>query len=141
MKRRVNFCCLIGAFAVTVASASFADPASDCDDFPAQTGKKSCSRLAFDASDAALNAVFQEVRHRLSQDQQTLDALVHAQESWDSFARAECSFRFSGIGSGSTRQLIFLYCMSAMTDSRTAELKEYLNCEEGSIGCPVPNAN
>lgn len=141
MKRRIIRHCLTGAFAIWATGAAVADTAGTCDDFPGQSGEKSCSRLASDASNAELNVVFEEIQHRLSKDQETLDALFQAQESWESFARAECSFRESGIGSGSTRALIFFYCLSALTDARTADLRQYLDCQEGDLGCPVPNGD
>jgi uncharacterized protein YecT (DUF1311 family) len=141
MSRVVKIYCLVLAVVAMAANASFAETETECDDFPGQSGQKSCSRLEFDASEDDLNSILNKLRHRLRDDPDTLEAQVEAQIAWDAFARAECSFRFSGIGSRSMRKLIFLYCMSELTDSRTEELEDYLDCDEGDLGCPVPSDN
>ncbi|WP_054312104.1 lysozyme inhibitor LprI family protein [Mesorhizobium sp. 1M-11] len=111
------------AFALAaLASAAFAqDPGQD-----------------FTKADAALNATYRQVEHRLAGDAGAKARLITAQKGWIAFRDGECAFQSSGDDGGSAAPTILAACKASLTRTRTEQLKGYLHCAEGDLSCPVP---
>ncbi|MET3793231.1 lysozyme inhibitor LprI family protein [Aquamicrobium terrae] len=93
----------------------------------------------YQKADRELNNTFKQIEHRLSDDPGGKSRLVHTQRAWIAFRDAECAFQSSGEDGGSAAPLVIAACRAALTSERAAQLKTYLNCEEGDLACPVPS--
>lgn len=91
-----------------------------------------------ETADRELNDVYRQVEGRLSDDPDATSRLLHAQRAWIAFRDAECTFQSSGEDGGSVAPIIVAGCRANLTMDHTAQLKVYLNCEEGDLSCPVP---
>ena len=111
--------------------------AADCRD-QTQSGLNDCAQVAFQKADRALNEVYKEITGRLSDDADTTKLLTQAQRAWISFRDAECAFAAASVNGGSIYPMIHSICLETQTRKRTSELRGFLNCEEGSLDCPVP---
>ncbi|MGI4837851.1 MAG: lysozyme inhibitor LprI family protein [Janthinobacterium lividum] len=127
--------CLLPLTACLLTPVAYAD---DCDNATTQGDMNACAGRQYQAADKALNSVYQQITQRLKADADTKKLLVGAQRSWVTFRDAECEFAASGVSGGSVYPLIHLNCLTAQTTSRTQALKQYLKCQEGDMGCPVP---
>ena len=96
-----------------------------------------CAGSDFEAADKDLNTTYRELLSRLpdSADQQALKA---AQLAWIAFRDKDCEFEAGPVeGSGSIRPMVAGMCLADRTRTRTAQLKTFLNCEEGDVTCRV----
>ena len=96
-----------------------------------------CAGSDFDAADKELNKIYRELLSRLpdSADQKALKA---AQLAWIAFRDKDCEFEAGPVeGSGSIRPMVAGMCLADRTRTRTAQLKTFLNCEEGDVTCRV----
>ncbi len=96
-----------------------------------------CAGSDFEAADKELNKTCRELLSRLpdSADQQ---ALKTAQLAWIAFRDKDCEFEAGPVeGSGSIRPMVAAMCLADRTRARTAQLKTFLNCEEGDVTCRV----
>jgi uncharacterized protein YecT (DUF1311 family) len=112
--------------------------AADCED-QTQTGLNRCADAAYRKADAALNAVYAEIMRRLKGDIATKQLLIGAQKAWLGFRDAECAFANAADAGGSIYPMIHAECLERLTKARAADLRAYLKCGEGDLGCPVPN--
>ena len=64
--------------------------------------------------------------------------LVAAQSEWIAFRDAECGFSASGISGGTAYGMILAICLDRLTGKRIDDFKNYLNCAEAALDCPVP---
>lgn len=132
---------IILAFGLVTCSVH-AVHADECmDKATAQADMDRCAAEALKASDAELNKVYREIEHRLSDDAATRRLLVAAERAWLTFRDAECSFASSTAAGGSIYPMIQNQCLDGLTRARVDELRQYLECQEGDPGCPVPPAN
>jgi uncharacterized protein YecT (DUF1311 family) len=124
---------------IVLAIFGLASPALalDCKD-QSQLGLDQCADASYQKADAALNRVYKEIVHRLKDDAATTKLLVQAQKNWIDFRDAECTFATSASAQGSIYPMEFSICLEAQTKKRTEDLRVYLKCEEGGLGCPVP---
>jgi uncharacterized protein YecT (DUF1311 family) len=124
---------------VALASVSLASPciAQDCAD-QTQFGLDQCANASYQKADAALNGVYKQIVRRLKDDAATTKLLVQAQKAWIGYRDAECTFATSASAGGSIYPMEFSICLEAQTKKRTDDLRVYLKCEEGGLGCPVP---
>jgi uncharacterized protein YecT (DUF1311 family) len=113
--------------------------AQDCANASSQTAMNICADQAYRKTDAELNAVYKQINDRLKDDKETAKLLVSAQKAWLAFRDAECTFSSSGSAQGSVYPMLVAQCRDGMTSKRIDELKTYLHCEEGDMGCPVPS--
>lgn len=127
----------VSLIAVALLSSSEAG-AAECDDAMTQLDMNMCAQRVYEKSDGELNALYKEIMRRLGRSSPEAAQLVAAQKSWISFRDNECSFAASGVMGGSVYPMIFAGCLSRITEARVADLKTYLNCEEGDLACPVP---
>ncbi|GLQ55439.1 lysozyme inhibitor LprI family protein [Devosia nitrariae] len=114
--------------------------AQECEDAEDQATMTACAEQAYEASDAELNALYREIEARLGDDADTKELLVEAERAWLAFRDAECAFSSSGTAGGSVYPMIQAMCLDTQTQTRISELQDYLACEEGDLGCPVPRA-
>lgn len=130
--------CLLAVLLGLVLAIPVPARADDCDNAQTQADMNECAGEALKASDAELNTVYKQIMQRLGNDTATARKLVAAQKSWLSFRDNECIFSSSGVEGGSVYPMILVGCHDRLTRQRIAELKVYLDCEEGDLSCPVP---
>ncbi|MCV0395641.1 MAG: lysozyme inhibitor LprI family protein [Rhizobiaceae bacterium] len=134
MKRIV----LIAISAVSMLPAARADECMDkAQDQAAMTA---CAEQAYKSADAELNALYREIEQRLGADRDARHLLVGAERAWVAFRDAECTFASSGVDGGSAYPMVQSMCLGELTRKRGEELRQYLDCEEGDVSCPVPPA-
>ncbi|WJK08170.1 lysozyme inhibitor LprI family protein [Pseudomonas fluorescens] len=119
---------------------SIAHAAVDCANASDQATMNQCAAQENKAADKELNTVYQQITARLKDNPDGKKLLVSAQRAWIGFRDAECKFSASGVKGGSMYPMIHSSCITRVTKDRTEALKQYLKCEEGDVGCPVPGA-
>jgi uncharacterized protein YecT (DUF1311 family) len=112
--------------------------AAECED-QTQSGLNHCADAAYQRADAALNVAYKEITRRLKGDAAAMQLLVAAQKAWIGFRDAECGFANSANAGGSIYPMVYAQCLERLTKARTSDLRAYLKCGEGDLGCPVPN--
>ena len=112
--------------------------AADCGAAQTQTAMNECANDAFVKADAALNAAYAQVARRLRPDPTAAQRLVAAQKAWIAFRDGECAFEASGVEGGSIHPFIETQCLESLTRRRTEDIRSFLHCQEGDLGCPVP---
>lgn len=90
-------------------------------------------------ADQALNQTYKDVEKRLVDDPNGKIRLISAQRAWIAFRDAECAFQSSGEDGGTAAPMVVAACRTSLTTARAAQLKGYLNCQEGDLSCPVPS--
>lgn len=100
-----------------------------------------CALNAYKTSDTELNWVYREIERRLGDDAATRKLLIAAQRAWLSFRDAECAFAASDAEGGSIYPMVYNQCLDSLTQARIDDLQQYLKCQEGDLGCPVPSAS
>ncbi|WP_248764780.1 lysozyme inhibitor LprI family protein [Pseudomonas protegens] len=103
-----------------------------------QTDMNLCANVQQKAADKELNALYQQINQRLKDQPRSKKRLVSAQRAWVAFRDAECSFSTSGVEGGSLYPVAYSNCLTALTKARVESFKQYLQCEEGDLSCPVP---
>jgi uncharacterized protein YecT (DUF1311 family) len=114
--------------------------AADCDNATDQATMNQCAAQQNKAADKELNALYQQITHRLKSNPDSKNLLVGAQRSWVAFRDAECKFSSAGVEGGSAYPLIYSNCVTELTKARVQTFKNYLKCQEGDLSCPVPGA-
>lgn len=116
--------------------------ADECmDRAESQAAMTQCAAQAYQASDAELNALFHEIRQRVGDDADTRGLLRDAERAWVAFRDAECAFAASAVAGGSAYPMVHDLCLDDLTQSRIEQFRQYLDCEEGDMSCPVPAAD
>ncbi|MDI1330584.1 MULTISPECIES: lysozyme inhibitor LprI family protein [Pseudomonas] len=112
--------------------------AADCDNATDQATMNQCAAQQHKAADKELNALYQQITQRLKSNPDSKKLLLGAQRSWIAFRDAECKFASAGVEGGSVYPLIYSNCVTELTKARVETFKNYLKCQEGDMGCPVP---
>ncbi|VVN37359.1 hypothetical protein PS662_05246 [Pseudomonas fluorescens] len=112
--------------------------AAECDTATDQASMNQCAAQQNKAADKELNALYQQITARLKGSPDSKKLWVGAQRAWIGFRDAECKFSASGVEGGSVYPLIYSNCITALTKARVETFKDYLKCQEGDMGCPVP---
>jgi uncharacterized protein YecT (DUF1311 family) len=128
------FCAMLSAVPAAYAEAAYAE---ECQD-QTQSGLDVCADKSYKKADAALNGVYKDITHRLKDDAATAKLLVQAQKAWLTYRDAECAFSSSASAGGSIYPMVLALCLEAVTEERTRDLRVFLKCDEGDMGCPVP---
>ncbi len=123
------------AFFVALFAAPGAAFALDCDNAQTQTEINDCAGQMYEAADADLNDTYKQVMDHLGDNEKAKDLLKTAQQAWIKFRDAECTFRSSDSEGGTIHATILAGCLTDMTEERTADLAENLDCEEGDLSC------
>jgi uncharacterized protein YecT (DUF1311 family) len=114
--------------------------AADCENATDQATMNQCAAQQNKAADKELNALYQQITQRLKSNPDSKKLLLGAQRSWIAFRDAECKFASAGVEGGSVYPLIYSNCVTELTKARVETFKNYLKCQEGDMGCPVPGA-
>ena len=112
--------------------------AVDCDNANDQATMNQCAAQQHAAADTELNALYQLISMRLKGQPDRKKLLVETQRAWIAFRDAECTFSASGVEGGSLFPLVYSNCTTDLTKARVQTFKNYLKCQEGDVGCPVP---
>jgi len=112
--------------------------AVDCDNATDQATMNQCATQQNAAADKELNALYQQITARLKAEPERKKLLVGAQRAWVAFRDAECKFSASGVEGGSVYPLVYSGCTTDLTKARVQTFRNYLKCQEGDVGCPVP---
>ncbi len=112
--------------------------AQACDANADQMTLNQCADEDYRAADAELNERYRAVVTRLADSPDAKNLLTVAQRAWIEFRNGECAFVASSVEGGSIHPMIASGCLAEMTRARSAELKGFLECEEGDLSCPVP---
>lgn len=83
---------------------------------------KTCIFKAQDQAEALLDLTYNELLHKTSSDQITLNRLQKSQKSWFMYRIDECSFESSDILGGNGDGLIYSKCILDMTMDRINKL-------------------
>lgn len=83
-----------------------------------------CAASGYQAADAELNRVYQQLRRQL--DPASQNKLMVAEQKWIEFRDANCAFESDRYAGGSIQPLIHSSCMQQMTQERTAQLQRQL---------------
>jgi uncharacterized protein YecT (DUF1311 family) len=115
--------------------------ADECEDAEDQATMTACAEQAYEASDSELNTLYREIEHRLGDDPETRELLIESERAWVAFRDAECTFAASAVAGGSVYPMVSAMCLDDLTQKRIEAFRQYLDCEEGDLSCPVPPAN
>ena len=124
-----------------LAASTFAFADESCGDKTNQTEMNVCASESLKKSGAEMNKVYKGIEGRLKDDADTTKLLVATQRAWIAFRDAECNFQTSNVRTGTVYPFVNSSCHEGLTQSRTEDLKGYLQCTEGDLDCPVPAAN
>ena len=115
-----------------LSSPQAAEPQVDCEEPITQMAMNICAGREYQAVDRELNAVWKKASQRAkSTDADIGDGTQHrellaAQRAWLTFRDAHCSFEANQYRGGSIMPLIRSTCLTALTEARTKQLREYL---------------
>jgi len=87
-----------------------------------------CMQYLYFEADAKLNETYLDLLSRLKR-KQDRDALKAAQRAWIKFRDAECNFTTGKWAGGSMRPTAVSSCRKTMTEARTNDLTQQLQCE------------
>lgn len=122
---------------VLLASASAAQPQPDCTDPMTQTDMNICSYQSYQRADAELNHAWKRAaEHAKARDRNAREwsgasdahaRLLAAQRAWLTFRDAHClAENGTRANSGTIWPLLQNTCLEALTEARTAQLREYV---------------
>jgi uncharacterized protein YecT (DUF1311 family) len=106
-----------------------------CDDPQTQVDMNYCAKYHFDRADADLNDVYGKLKAGYAEIEQAKAALTAAQRAWVTFRDAECKQDEYAIEGGSAAQMVLFECRQRLTEARTEQLRDRLNCKEGDMSC------
>ncbi|WP_149538050.1 lysozyme inhibitor LprI family protein [Siccirubricoccus phaeus] len=129
---------IVLAVALTGLRLSAAQAAECADGARTQADMTACAERAHRASDGELNALYQQIERRLSDDADTRRRLVAAQRAWVAFRDSECQFMASPAQGGTAYPMVYSGCLADLTQKRVGDLRRLLQCPEGDLACPVP---
>jgi len=115
-----------------LASAQTAEPQVDCDNAMTQMAMNICAGRDYQKADRELNAVWKKAAARAKETDESVGGgtqhreLLAAQRAWLTFRDAHCSFEANQYRGGSIMPLIRSTCLTALTEARTKQLREYL---------------
>lgn len=105
-----------------------------------QAEMSACAADGLREADEALNQAYGQIMRRLADNQPAHQALQESQRAWIRFRDAECAFATVNSRDGSAAPMLLAQCRQRMTAARVSQLQDYLRCQEGDLGCPVPGA-
>jgi uncharacterized protein YecT (DUF1311 family) len=124
--KRIILCALLCTLLLSAATtrAQKERQIQPCEDRSSQAEASGCAHREYEAADAELNKVYNRLAATLDADEK---ALLKASElNWIKYRDSTCEFESSQYKGGTMRPMIESLCLSRVTRSRTAELKEQL---------------
>jgi len=92
-----------------------------CSDANTQTEMNICAGKEYQAADATLNRVYQQLVAMLDAEEKA--QLKNAQTAWIKYRDANCDFVGDQYKGGSIRPMIYGLCLAEVTHNRTTELR------------------
>lgn len=83
-----------------------------------------CTRREADAADRQLNQVYQQLKPKISRQQQ--QKLIQAQQAWIKFKDATCAYEQAQFEGGTISTSVYFNCLTQVTQQRTKDLQRYL---------------
>ncbi len=125
--------------ALGVVSAAAADtplyPVEDCGRFTTQMDMNKCAGANFEAADAALNKIYQQVMAQ-QRDTASKEQLKNVERAWIAYRDKECAFEVGPQkNGGSIWPMEMSNCLERMTAARIRELNELRGCTAGVSAC------
>lgn len=109
-------------FSFTSASAL------ECDNAITQFEMNQCAEETYVQTEYALEKMYHDVRHHTNGEQRQL--LETAQQRWQQFRDAECTFRNYAVQQGSIAPMARALCLTDANVERTTALKHLLHCQD-----------
>ena len=121
--------------AVGMATRGIASPTSaatnlqlaqrpNCNNPQTQSEMNICASIAYQNADRKLNQVYRQLLPKLSASRK--QKLISAQQAWIKFRDSSCEFERSAYEGGSMAPMIYGFCLAAVTEQRTKDLRRYL---------------
>ncbi len=95
-----------------------------CEQAGSQYEATACAGREYKQADAELNKVYQQVLRQEDKDGQA--RLKAAQLNWLKFRDTECAYEAGDYIGGTMRPMVAAFCLAAVTNDRTKQLKEIL---------------
>ncbi len=124
--KHILLCAVLCAFPLPAASAKTQKQrqTQPCEERPSQAEASGCAHREYQAADAELNRVYNQLAAALDAEDR---ALLKASElSWIKYRDTNCAFESSQYKGGTMRPMIESFCLTRVTKARTAELREQL---------------
>jgi uncharacterized protein YecT (DUF1311 family) len=138
MKRYHVVSCWLAGWVLAAAVPAHAQSASAAKSDPCKKQDNTieineCGQAVLKAKDAELNKVYQELMKSLTPMDKTdttdyagtKKELAEAQRAWIKFRDADCSAVYKNWEQGTIRGIKYLACMTAHTEQRTKELRQW----------------
>jgi len=109
---------------MSVGAASAGCPGVD------QQEMNRCAAADYQKADAELTKVYGKL--------DKTPELRAAERAWIAYRDAECAFANSDSEGGTIHSMEVTLCEEKLTNIRAQQLRSYLKCGEGDMGCPVP---
>lgn len=90
---------------------------------------RDCAGREYKQADDELNRVYRQLVARIGNDEGRKTALKTAQQAWIKYRDANCDFASYLNRGGTIEPVIRFNCMTAMTESRMKDLREYLEAD------------
>jgi uncharacterized protein YecT (DUF1311 family) len=124
---------------LVIAAPAFAEGESDvdCANATAQRDLNACAYQEYEAADVELNAVYRQAVTAAGNIDKELDgadvgageALKKAQRAWIAYRDGQCELAGFQARGGQAEPMLVSGCLAALTQKRTAELKEFLETQ------------
>jgi uncharacterized protein YecT (DUF1311 family) len=98
-----------------------------CEQAGTQYEATQCAGREYKQADAELNKVYQQVLKQ--EDKNGQARLKAAQLSWLKFRDTECEYEAGDYMGGTMRPMVAAFCLAAVTNERTKQLKEILRAK------------
>jgi uncharacterized protein YecT (DUF1311 family) len=127
---RFSTFCAATVLCFSIAAVGRAQGQKDpCADAQTTVEMRNCAGKEYQKVDAELNSVYKQLMSKLT-DEGHKAALRTAQQAWIKYRDANCEFQAYLNRGGTIYPVIYTGCLSAMTMSRTKELRELSEEEE-----------
>ncbi|MDJ1464299.1 lysozyme inhibitor LprI family protein [Nitratireductor sp. GZWM139] len=123
------------AFLLFASSAPLHADELDCDDAQTQADMTQCAGKSYQAADKKLNARYGDAMKRYESNEEARTLLRDAQRAWIAFRDAECDLATLGVRGGSIEPMIRAQCLEDLTEDRSDQLEDLVDCQEGDLNC------
>jgi uncharacterized protein YecT (DUF1311 family) len=124
MRKFLHAGALLFLLAPTVVPQGGKNP---CEQAGSQYEATQCAGREYKQADAELNKVYQQVLKQEDKDGQA--RLKTAQLNWLKFRDTECEYEAGDYIGGTMRPMVAAFCLAAVTNERTKQLKEILQAK------------
>lgn len=102
-----------------------------------QAQLNACAAQDFEAATADYAKTYRTLSQSVGNQRRQL--LRQAQTEWIQYRVKACEFERSGVAGGSVAPMVFAQCQARLTRERTADLRRFLECQEGDVSCARPS--